>query len=93
MKNHLVNGDLVHQTALFLEVFPITVFAVAQLYAGKSANRDEAGKELERWRNTGKYSKEVENFCLDILSKRVGLNSVLGRRANSAIIKYIKGLQ
>ena len=91
--NRLVNGDIVHQTALMLEVFPIHVFTLAQVYANKPIDNDEATRQQERWRNTGKYNQDVENLCLDLLSKRVGVNSILGRRVGPKITKFLKGKQ
>lgn len=78
--NRLVFGDLVHLTSQFLECSTLIVFALAQLYSGETPNRISAERDLIRWRTTGKFSKEVETLCLDILSKRVGMNVILKKK-------------
>ena len=69
-----MKNDLVHQTAMFLEVPVLVVFAVANKYAGKSASRVEATNACDCWRRTGFYSQVVEDFCLDTLTRKIGLN-------------------
>ena len=68
--------DLVYQAAMYLEVQDVLViFAVARLYAGHKALRGYCELEKKFWQKTGKFSKEVEDFCLDLLSRRLSLEA------------------
>ncbi len=75
--NRLVSGDLVHQTSIFLETHPLVIFQVAKVYKQRSGNRTEAQKALATWQSRGVYDKDIEDFCLDVLSKRIGLETTL----------------
>lgn len=72
--------DLITQTVEYLEASPLLIFATAKLYANKPVIRSEAEAEVARWRKTGKYGTDTEDFCLDILSKRIGLDSILTKK-------------
>lgn len=79
--------DLVTQTAEYLEVSLLMIFAISKLYANKSVKRPEAEHELNQWRKTGKYGVEVEDFCLDILSKRIGFDTIIGEQDKRKVLK------
>lgn len=66
-------NDIVVQTCIYLESSYLLVFALALKHGKHLVNRDIAKLELERWKTTGKIPKYVEDFALDLLSKRLAL--------------------
>lgn len=72
-----MQNDLVHQVSMFLETHPLVIFAVAKVYKGKPANREEAKADHARWTSRGVFDKDIEDFALDVLSGRVSLETTL----------------
>jgi len=66
-----MRNDIVVQTRLYLEFEYLTIFALALMYSGVQATEEMAVNELERWKKTGKVVDFVNDFCLDVLSKRI----------------------
>lgn len=71
-----MNNDLVVQAALYLEVSTIAIFGLAAIYAGKNLTRKEAKDQWFLWRRSGKYNQDVENLCLDLLSRRTPVSEL-----------------
>lgn len=66
-----MNNDIVEQTAKKLD-FPVKIlFTFAYFYVESPHTRDFCQKEYVYWTKTGKYSRAVEDLCLDVLSGRV----------------------
>jgi len=72
--------NLVAMTSMYLEASPKLIIAVSLLYAGKSPKLTEVEKQLDEWERTGKYNLQVEDFCLDVLAKRITLDSILEKK-------------
>lgn len=72
--------DVVCRASEYLECGFLLLFSVAKLYANKPHNRTQAEKALGKYQRTGRFDTDVEDFCLDILSKRVGLDTVLTKK-------------
>ena len=66
-----MRNDIVVQTRLYLEFEYLTIFALALMYSGVEATEEMAVNELVRWKKTGKVVDFVNDFCLDVLSKRI----------------------
>jgi hypothetical protein len=66
-----MRNDIVVQAVIYLESSYLLFFALALKHAHKIVNRDIAQIELEKWKKTGKISKWVEDFALDLLSRRL----------------------
>lgn len=66
-----MDNDIVEQTAQKLG-FPVKIlFTFAYFYVESPHTRDFCHKQYVHWCKTGKYSRAVEDLCLDVLSGRV----------------------
>lgn len=66
-----MRNDIVTQTRAYLEIDYLVVFALALMYGKLLCNRDNAERELNRWKKTGKVPQWLEDFCLSVLSRRM----------------------
>ena len=83
--------DIVWQTAVKLQLPPKILFSLAYYYVESPCMRATAQKEYVRWCQTGKYSRALEEMCLDILANRVtvidGCPAIVEyRKANQTVL-------
>lgn len=72
-----MRNDIVSQAIQYTEVRPTTLFAAANLFAGLQPTRASVNIELTKWIKTGKFSRVVEDFCIDILAKRITFDDAI----------------
>ena len=63
--------DVVCFASEYLECQPILVFAIAHIYAKEKPTREETETEIELWRKSRKIPTFVQDFCIDVLAKRL----------------------
>lgn len=66
-----MKNDIVVQAVVYLESSYLLFFALALKHAHKIVDRNIANLELEYWKKTGKIHKYIEDFALDLLSRRL----------------------
>lgn len=63
--------DLIEQTAKRTGLPPKILFTFAYMYCECPRTRATCNAQYVEWTKSGKYSRAVEDMCLDILSSRV----------------------
>ena len=66
-----MRNDIVVQARLYLELKYFSIFVIAAKFAGIEPDRFVISMEEMMYRKYGKIHKHVEEFCLDVLAKRI----------------------
>lgn len=68
-----MRDDIVTQTRAYLECSYLLLFAIALARSGVRVDRALATNEFERWKKTARIPVYLGDFCLDVLSQRLGV--------------------
>lgn len=66
-------SDIITKTKEYLECSYLAIFAFALVYSRRRCRRRDANEAFSCWKRTGRVTTELEDFCLDVLSKRLAV--------------------
>ncbi len=66
-----MKDDIIVQAMAFLETKPLVIFALAYNYAGQRPTRKFVSDLLTNYRQFGKFDRVVQDFCIDLLARRI----------------------